>query len=875
MDAERWQRIQRIFNVALSLSDAEDRESYLREACDGDDELEAEIAAMLDEDSRPDSLLDQGVEQVAGSMLSASAPPPGSRIGHYSVKRLLGEGGMGVVCLAEREDIGGTVAIKLLRDAWLSPTRQRRFQTEQRALAQLNHPGIAHLYDADTLPDGTPWFAMEYVQGITLTDYCRKHNCSIERRVNLFRQACDAVRFAHAHAIIHRDIKPSNILVTDDGSVKLLDFGIAKQLDALDDTSGKTRTVLRMMTPAYAAPEQLVGDEIGVQADVYSLGVVLYELLTDRLPFDLSNLSPMEASSALHGDTPVKPSENDIAAAGKAQWADLDVLCLTAMHADRSRRYSSVEALIRDVDHYLDSEPLEARPDRLAYRAGKFLHRHWQVASVILAAVLVGVVLSVFFTIRLSAALDTAVAEASRTKRVQQFMTNLFQGGDALAGPREDIKVIEMLERGAATAETLASDPPVQAELLHNLANIYQRLGKLAEADSLYAQSLERRREYFGENSTEVAESLVAIGLLRVDQARLEDGEALVRDGLALAESLLAPEHPTVIAASLALGQTLRERGAHDEAITILAQTVEHLAATGSVPMDQAAALSELAKAHYAAGHYDDSASIYRDVLQRHRAIVGNAHPLVAGDIASLAAIEQDLGYYDKAEMLAREALAINERYYGVESPHTADNLTSLGRALLYQQEYEEASEALERALAVQESAVGSSHPLVAEAVNELGNILAMQDRFAEAAANFQRSADIYRNVHGDRHYFVAIALSNVAYMQMKQGDYDKAEALFRPVIRQFTDALGADNVNTGIARIKLGRTLRLAGRYADAEIESLAGYEILAAQASPSISFLRAARDDLVLIYEATGQTEKAAGFRQEIAALDNDATH
>ena len=485
-----------------------------------------------------------------------------------------------------------------------------------------------------------------------------------------------------------------------------------------------------------------------------------------------------------------------------------------------------------------------------------------EMKEVILAAILVGVVLSVFFTIRLSAALDTAVAEASRTKRVQQFMTNLFQGGDALAGPREDIKVIEMLERGAATAETLASDPPVQAELLHNLANIYQQLGKLAEADSLYAQSLERRREYFGENSTEVAESLVAIGLLRVDQARLEDGEALVRDGLALAESLLAPEHPTVIAASLALGQTLRERGAHDEAITILAQTVEHLAATGSVPMDQAAALSELAKAHYAAGHYDDSASIYRDVLQRHRAIVGNAHPLVAGDIASLAAIEQDLGYYDKAEMLAREALAINERYYGVESPHTADNLTSLGRALLYQ-------------LAVQESAVGSSHPLVAEAVNELGNILAMQDRFAEAAANFQRSADIYRNVHGDRHYFVAIALSNVAYMQMKQGDYDKAEALFRPVIRQFTDALGADNVNTGIARIKLGRTLRLAGRYADAEIESLAGYEILAAQASPSISFLRAARDDLVLIYEATGQTEKAAGFRQEIAALDNDATH
>ncbi len=390
MDADRWQRLQRVFNDALALPDGDVRQAFLTEACGKDTELAAQVGAMLDEDERQDSLLDQGVEYVAGSMLGATAPPPGTRIGHYTVKRLLGEGGMGVVCLAEREDLGSTVAIKLLRDAWLSPARQRRFHSEQRVLAQLNHPGIARLYDADTLPDGTPWFAMEYVQGLTLTDYCRKHGCSIERRLRLFRQACEAVRFAHAHAIIHRDIKPSNVLVTDDGSVKLLDFGIAKQLDALDGTSGKTRTVLRLMTPAYAAPEQLLGHEIGVQADVYSLGVVLYELLTERLPFDLTDLSAMAASSVISGDAAVKPSECAIAAGGKAGWADLDVLCLTAMHADRARRYSSVEAMIRDIDHYLDSQPLEARPDRLGYRVGKFIHRHWQVASVLAAAAVIG-----------------------------------------------------------------------------------------------------------------------------------------------------------------------------------------------------------------------------------------------------------------------------------------------------------------------------------------------------------------------------------------------------------------------------------------------------------------------------------------------------
>ncbi|HEX5786851.1 MAG TPA: serine/threonine-protein kinase [Woeseiaceae bacterium] len=879
MESRRWQRLQQLFDAALLLPAGDARRTFLVQAAGEDAALAAEVLDMLDEDARENSLLDRDVTEIAHSMLAPSAPPAGARIGRYTVRRFLGEGGMGVVCLAEREDLGSVVAIKILRDAWLSPARQRRFRDEQRVLAQLNHPGIARLYDADTLPDGTPWFAMEFVEGLPLTAYCLAHGCPVERRLQLFRQACEAVRYAHALAIIHRDIKPSNMLVTDDGSVKLLDFGIAKQLDALDATSGHTRTVLRLMTPAYAAPEQLVGDKIGVQADVYSLGVVLYELLSGRLPFDLSDLTSQAAASVLAAGPPEKPSSRTGAgggavaggaAPGRSGWADLDVLCLTAMHADRERRYSSVEALIRDIDHYLGQEPLEARPDRLGYRAGKFLRRHWEAVSVVTAAVVLGIALSVFFTLRLTNARDAALAEAARTERVQRFMTNLFRGGDETAGPRVEMKVTEMLERGVLEAEMLTSDPPVQWELMHNLANVYRQLGRLDDADALHAKSLERRTAVRGHDSPEVAESLVAIGLLRIDQAELEEGERLIREGLALAERLLPPDHPAVVAARLALGQALRERGVHDEAIAILEDAATRQLASNALPIDQAEALTALAAAFYSAGRYDEARSTYEDVLERHRAITGGAHPLVAGDIASLAAIEQDLGFYDRSEALAREALAINESYYGADSVHTADNLTSLGRALLYQEKYEEAGIALERALSVQEAALGPSHPMVAEAVNELGNILAMQDRFGEAARNFQRSADIYRSVHGDGHYFVAIALSNVAYMNMKQGFYPEAEALFRSVIALFEESLGADNVNTGIARIKLGRTLRLAGRLPDAESESLAGYEILAKQANPSISFLRAARDDLVLIYEATNQPEKAARFRAEIAALD-----
>ncbi len=439
MDAARWQLLQTLFQDALALPD-ETAQRHLLEARHPDDpQLVAEVLAMLHEDRAATSLLDHGIEQVAGSMLGTMVPP-GTAFGPYTVTRVLGEGGMGVVCLAERADLGSVAAIKILRDAWLSPARRERFTVEQRVLAQLNHPGIARLYDAGTLADGTPWFAMEYVEGSPLTDYCSEHRCSIDRRLQLFRQACEAVRFAHAHAVIHRDIKPSNMLVKREGSVRLLDFGIAKQLDGIDQAGG-TRTVLRVMTPAYAAPEQLQGGKIGVHTDVYSLGVVLYELLTGRLPFDTRGIAVLENTATSSTRVPMRPSQLARGAAvsgnapGRASWSDLDVLCLTAMHPDPSRRYSSVEALLRDVDHYLRSEPLDARPDGWSYRTGKFLRRHWQVAGVAAAGLVLLIGLSTVFTLRLARARDAAQAEAARTERVQKLMTSLFRAVSHWQGP--------------------------------------------------------------------------------------------------------------------------------------------------------------------------------------------------------------------------------------------------------------------------------------------------------------------------------------------------------------------------------------------------------------------------------------------------------
>jgi eukaryotic-like serine/threonine-protein kinase len=887
MDSARWHRIQGLFHDAADAPQAE-RRACLEAACGDDEELIVEVLAMLDEDASGHSLLDRNLADVAQETLAKAVPLSLilQEFGPYRILKLLGEGGMGVVYLAERKDLGTQVAVKVLRDAWLSPARRERFASEQRTLAQLSHPSIARLYDADTLEDGTPCFVMEYVDGVPLTHYCRQHDCSVEQRLQLFRSVCEAVQHAHGHAVIHRDLKPSNILVKSDGSVRLLDFGIAKQLESLELQVDQTMTGLRLMTPAYASPEQIRGDRVGISTDVYSLGVILYELLTGQLPFDLSGLTPAEATTIIAEHEPGKPSaavkrttdsEANFHAlsVSKIAWADLDVLCLSAMHKDPLRRYPTVEALTRDVDHYLNGKPLEARPDALLYRIGKFARRNRRAvaATAMIFAVIVGLV--TFFTVRLAKARDTALAEAARTQRIQQFMTNLFQGGDEAAGPSDSLRVTTILDRGVQDAKTLNHDPKVQAELYQNLGSIYQKLGKFEQADSLLRSALDQRKSLFGEDSPEVAESLTALGLLRSDQAHLEEAEQLVRQGLAMAKRHLPPNHPARAKATCGFGKVLAQRGSYDQAIDALNEAVRLQSAPGVAPADLASSLSMLADAHYSAGHYDVCNSLYAHVLEMHHQIYGARHPLIADDLESLAAVQRDLGYYSEAERLDRQALDIVQSYYGNNHPKTASRLTALAESLTYQKKYDEAGSALAQALEIQERVYGPAHPSVAETLNELGNVASMRNHMDEAEARFRRAADIYRAVYGDHHYLVAIALSNLAGIYMDKKDYPRAEQLFRDVVRRYKETLPADNVNLGIVHIKLGRTLLRQNRYKDAEPETLAGYEILIKQSSPSTSFIRAARKDLAAEYDALNQPQQAARFRVELAdATGNPST-
>jgi tetratricopeptide (TPR) repeat protein len=727
---------------------------------------------------------------------------------------------------------------------------------------------------------------MEYVEGVPLTEYCSEHACSIEQRLQLFRAVCEAVQYAHQHAVIHRDLKPSNILVKPDGSVRLLDFGIAKQLESLETHAGEkgsdqTMTGLRMMTPAYAAPEQIRGDGVGIHTDVYSLGVVLYELLAGELPFDLSRLTPGEAEAMIVGQDPEKPSavaklpgvNSNVASATKTAWADLDVLCLTAMHKDTQRRYQSVEALIRDIDHYLNGEPLDARPDTFRYRLGKFVRRNRRAvsAAVLVFTVIVGLV--VFFTVRLAKARNAALEEAARTQRIQRFMMNLFQGGDESVGPGDSMRVVTLLDRGVQEAQSLNGDPKVQAELYQTLGTIYDQLGKFDRADALLRSALDRRKSLFGADGTEVAESLVALAQLGSDQAQYDEAEQFARQALDMSKRHFAPTHPRVGKAMYVLGEVLENEGKYAQSIQVLNEAVRIQSAPGGVTADLAESLTELANAQFYAGHLETSNSLNLRVVAMDRQLYGERHPNVAEDLINLGAIQSEWGHHPETERYYRQALDIIQGFYGKDHPETASVMTLLGRSLNTQGRFNEAADMLREALGIQERVYGTVHPRVASAVGELGKVAMQQGKLDEAEADFKRQADIYRSVYKGKHYYIGAALVNLGGVYMERKQYPRAERTFRDALQVYAQTLPADHLNVAIARIKLGRALVPQHRYVDAEVESLAGYGILIKQTDPPANWLQNARKDLVEEYGALRQPEKAAKFQAELAAADGKA--
>ncbi|HEY0777521.1 MAG TPA: serine/threonine-protein kinase [Gemmatirosa sp.] len=886
--AAQWVRAETIFDEVTAVPPTERRAAVDR-LCVGNAALAADVFALLDGDAAGVRLLDGGIAATARALLDDAAgsdrPVPDVPFGPYRAVRYLNAGGMGVVYRAEHDD-GTVVALKVLRDATLSPARRERFAAEQRTLARLHHPNIARLYDAGTLADGTPWIAMEYVDGDDLIGYCRQRDCPMPERLRLFRAVCEAVQYAHEQMIVHRDLKPSNILVAAGGAPTLLDFGIAKSLDP-DDARDPTRTGFRLLTPAYAAPEQFRGDDTGAAIDVYALGVLLYELVTGRLPFDVAGRSPGEAEAMILTREPERPSVvarramvhagsdartgrlSPVAGVSRAEWDDLDVLCLTAMRKEPARRYRTVLAFMQDVDRYLRHQPLAAQPDTLGYRGAKFVRRNWRPLAAAMAVLLLVSGLVSFYTVRLATSRNEALAEAARAQRVLHLLRDMVSGGDEETGPADTLRVITLVRRGVQQLPDLAGDPAVQADMYETLGRVEQALSEFPAADSLLGAALARRRAYFGPNSPEVTASLIALGELRDAQARHADAERLLRTGLARARRQFAPDDPTVADATLALGVALQHADAYDESTRVLGEAVRIREATGRESRDLALALTELANTHFYAGRLDVADSLDRRVLAIDERLVGPRHPWIADDLINLGAVAYERQHYAEAERLDRRALDVTRAFYPEAHYKTASNLYMLSKSLVEEGKYDEAGTLLREALAIQRWVFGPVHTRVANVLNGLGRLALARDSAAAALGYYRQAAAVYRAVSPSGSAFLGVALANMASAESRLRHYASADSLFREALAVYARVLPPRAPNIAIARIKLGGTLLLERRYAEAAVETRAGYDVLAQQRDPPARWLRSARTDLVAEYEAMHDSTSAGRFRAELAVL------
>lgn len=802
MDSARWKRLRALYDEVADVP-PDRRPAAARRVCGDDEALVADLLRLFDPGSDADALFEDIVADAASNLPSPTLD--GTRVGPYRLVSEIGQGGMGSVYLAERVDgqFEQRVALKLIKPGLDAQIFLQRFQAERQILAHLQHPNIARLLDGGMDDEGRLYFALEYVEGQPIDEYCETRDLGIDARLRLFQEVCRAVAYAHGKLVVHRDLKPANILVDGDGRVRLLDFGIAKMVHEDDDKPGLTQVGMRVMTPEYASPEQVRGETVSTATDVYSLGVVLYKLLTGSRPYDFPTRTPVEIERVVCDTAPLRPSakvletrqpadrEDNAAPAARPRprrsrrlRGDVDVICLKALQKEPDRRYSSVEALQEDIRRNLAGLPVLARPDSVSYRAGKFAVRH-RVGLAIAAAVTVAfAAFGAYHTVRLADERDRAQSEAAKAEQVATFLQDLFAVSDPSQSLGETITARELLDEGAERVEReLADQPEVRATMMRLMGNVYHALGLMEQARPLLEQALEDHRQLYGESHREVAETELTLASLVQDMGELEAAEALMLRGLETRRRLFGEQSPEVV-----------------EGLSMLAFLLE------------------------TRGDLEGAEQLFREAVAISRVTLPPDDPYVAETKARLAGMLRRDGNLDEAEPLLREALAAQRATYGdldLDVASTARNLASLLRDRATPESLAEAEALYEEVLATRRRILGDAHPEVAVARNSyailldrVGDLDGAVAQYRELVRILEQSATAGSRLQAD----LAAIYNNLAATLRLQGELDEAAAIYDLALQTVDEALDEDHPNRAFARIGLAEVLADQGEHAAAE---------------------------------------------------------
>lgn len=834
IDAARWQELEPLLDEALRLPVAE-RAHWLAELRERSADLADTLSSLLEEQSAADS---SGFLAEPFKLPLSDAPLAGFQLGAYRLERPIGDGGMGSVWLARRADgrFEGTAAIKLLTLALLTPEGQQRFRREGSFLARLGHPGIARLLDAGVAENGQPYLVLEHVDGTPIDAFADQRCLALANRLRLVLQVLSAVGHAHANLIVHRDLKPSNILVTEDETAKLLDFGIAKLLAEEGDLERTALTRGWALTPDFAAPEQVRGGTITTATDIYATGVLLYRLLTGRKPYDLSGHATVEIMRIICETQPTRPSAtfgkhggDDVVERARVRggtpdrlrrqlMGDLDAIVLKALHKEPERRYASAAALAEDIERHLDERPVLARPDRVGYRARKFALRHRGGVATAVAAV----VLLAGAAVRERTLRTRAEKETHKAKAVEDYLGNVFSAADPFAPTalRREVTARALLDRGAAQIEAvLPAQEDVQAELRAVLGRVYIGLGVFDKAAALLERSLEQRRSLYGARHTAVAESLDLLGEALAGQDQFERAEALLREALAQRRALLGNTSAATAETIDHLAVLLRQRNNYQAAEPLLREGLAiRRALHGPDSLEVAEGLNNLGVLLYVKGNYDEAEQLYREALAIYERSAEENNPRAAAVLQNLAQIRVFKGHLKEGESLYRQALAIKQRALGNSHPSVTLTMDNLGNLLVRMGRADEAEPLVRQALAFDRQTFGEKHAYVAESLKHLATVLRAQGNFDEAEQMFRQALALNRELFGNEHVSVAGNLTAIANVLQVEGRLEAAIELYREALSVYRRVLGEKHPYYRQVSVTLAKAVRESGKPSEAE---------------------------------------------------------
>ncbi len=847
-----------VFDAALDIPDAAERAAFVEQACGSDTDRRRRVESLL----RAHGAVGRFLQASEGDADNAPLQEgPGTRVGRYKLLERIGEGGFGVVYLAEQEEpVRRHVALKVIKLGMDTRAVVARFEAERQALAMMEHPNIASVFDGGTTESGRPYFVMEVVRGVAITKFCDERRLTMRERIELFAPVCHAVQHAHQKGVIHRDLKPSNILVTmhDDHPVpKVIDFGIAKATEQrLTDKTLFTRWHQFIGTPAYMSPEQmgLSGLDVDTRSDIYSLGVLLFELLAGRTPFDEHALFQAgfdEIRRIIREKDPPWPSSRVASLSREEQSTaaqqrrleparlasqlrgDLDRVVMKCLEKDRGRRYETASSLAQDLRRYLDDLPVLARPDTLGYRLVKFGRRHARglATTAVVALVLVG--FAAYHTIRLTTERDHARREAGKAARVLQLLTDLLTASDPYqvqAPPEPTVRSV--LDAGATRVrEELAAEPGLQSEVLTVIGRVYQRLGEYDAAQPLLDDALAIERRSATREPKQLAQTLYDLGVLRRKKGDLDGAREALEE-------------------SLTLRRAVFRRSREDIAETEIADTLHAL---GLEAGDQ--------------GDWAHAVSLYREALAIDRRILGDEHRDTLNIMGNLALALRSAEDLAGAEALYRQVLAIDRRALGDDHPDTGATMADLALVLTDRRDFAGAESLLREAIPISRRALGPNHDDVAMMMNNLAYVLREEGKNAESVAVLEEALAIMRATLGNDHPRTAMSLSYLARARMAQGDMAAAEPLLREAIQIRERVWAADDWRLAATKSMLGIVLTNVRKFEEAETTLLGALHVFKPDTEAEQREIAMARERLVALYEAWGQPEKAAPYREPVA--------